>query len=117
MLLQEYARDFSKLLKEAAPSPIEGCEAPAAAMQAALYDMYENLYFCDSISGRDATRSLSGCLAILDAVSRGAELHVYVAAKLLAHVAATQGTDSPAAQVGYVVASCQCLRTLVHPQE
>lgn len=67
-------------------------------MQAALYDMYETLYFVDTTTGRDPTQSMSACIQILDTVTRGSELHVYFTCKMLAYVAAAQGTEAVQSQ-------------------
>ncbi|KAI8465647.1 MAG: hypothetical protein J3K34DRAFT_82272 [Monoraphidium minutum] len=84
--------------------------ATATFMHAALYDLHELLYAAtqlseglggggesDSERGHAALSALSRCLAIVDAVSRGAELHVFLAAAMLERASALRGADSPQA--------------------
>jgi hypothetical protein len=76
-------------------------------MHAALFDLHELLYAATQVEGAgggsDAERgqaalaALSRCLSIVDTVSRGAELHVFLAAALLEQAAALRGRDSAAA--------------------
>ena len=81
--------------------------ATATFMHAALYDMHELVYAATQVEGgaagsesergQAALAALSRCLSIVDAVSRGAELHVFLAAALLEQASALRGPDSSAA--------------------
>ncbi len=83
-------------------------------LQASVYSLLELQHFCSTLTGSHdeaaqgaakkpshnvATLSaLSRCLGIVDLVSRGAELHVFLASALLRHAADAHGADSAAAQ-------------------
>lgn len=94
--------------------------ATAIFMHAALYDLHELLYAStqlgdlgDDISGggssgggsgsergHEALAALARCLSIVDTVSRGAELHVFLACALLERASALRGADSPQVREG-----------------
>jgi hypothetical protein len=79
-------------------------------MHAALYDLYELLCAATQLAdgpgageraserGLAELAALSKCLSLVDAVARGAELHVFLACALLERASALRGADSP--QVG-----------------
>lgn len=80
-------------------------------LQAAVYDLFELLLFCrEQLLGYSRSGSagdpaahavltrLGRCLAILNCVTRGAELHVYVASRLLQHAVDHRGGDSVQAE-------------------
>ena len=84
--------------------------ATATFAHAALYELYELQYaatqllaggdggsLSDAERAQRALAALSRCLSIVDAVSRGAELHVFLAAALLREATALRGADSPQA--------------------
>jgi hypothetical protein len=75
-------------------------------LQAAVYDMYELLLFCEQLLPQGNTSEakhaalacIGRCLAILNCVSKGAELHVYLASRLLQHAVDLRGPDSAQAE-------------------
>jgi hypothetical protein len=81
--------------------------ATATFMQAALYELHELQYAAsqlDALGGTTeserahaALASLSRCLSLVDTVSRGAELHVFLACALLDRATELRGADAPAA--------------------
>ncbi|GBF93793.1 hypothetical protein Rsub_06125 [Raphidocelis subcapitata] len=82
--------------------------ATATFAAAALYELHELAYAATQLGtgfggddggerGQEALAALSRCLAIVDAVSRGAELHCFLAARLLELASAARGRDSAAA--------------------
>jgi hypothetical protein len=81
-------------------------DSAVLALQAAVYDLYELLLFCeqllpqgnDSESKHAALACIGRCLAILNCVSKGAELHVYLASRLLQHAVDLRGPDSAQAE-------------------
>ncbi|KAF8063038.1 Orct2 [Scenedesmus sp. PABB004] len=84
-------------------------DGAALVLQAGAYELHELLLFCEQLApaqhggggGGERSHALLGrlgrCLAIVAAASKGAELHVFLAARLAAHAAALRGPDSPAA--------------------
>lgn len=81
-------------------------DSAVVVLQAAVYDLFELLLFCEHLvgSGNESERlhnilaRLGKCLAILNCVSRGAELHVYMASRLLQHAVNLRGNDSVQAE-------------------
>ncbi|WIA19949.1 hypothetical protein OEZ85_005832 [Tetradesmus obliquus] len=75
-------------------------------LQAAVYDLYELLLFCEQLlpqgneaeSKHAALACIGRCLAILNCVSKGAELHVFLASRLLQHAVDLRGPDSAQAE-------------------
>jgi hypothetical protein len=78
-------------------------------LQAAVYDLFELLLFCEQLLGTQSGGNqsevvhavlsrLGRCLSILGHVSKGAELHVYLASRMLQYAVDFRGSDSVAAE-------------------
>jgi hypothetical protein len=74
-------------------------------LQAAVYDLYELLLFADQLgpgsSPEVAHRSLARlgrCIAVVNCVGRGSELHVYLTSRMLHHALDLRGADSVQAE-------------------
>ncbi|GAX76542.1 hypothetical protein CEUSTIGMA_g3988.t1 [Chlamydomonas eustigma] len=52
-------------------------------VEAAVYEFYQLVSMHDEASGMDHTASLQNCIQIMDAVSRGSELHTFLSARVL----------------------------------
>jgi hypothetical protein len=103
--------------------------ATATFVHAALYDMHELIYASTQLSGsnsnptasqdggaagpssgsdaHEAIAALSRCLSIVDGVSRGAELHVFLACALLERASAMRGADSPQVRPRPTLGTCK----------
>lgn len=75
-------------------------------LQAAVYDLYELLLFCEHLVPQGNQSELlhavlgrlGRCIAILNCVSKGAELHVYLASRMLQYAVNLRGADSVQAE-------------------
>jgi hypothetical protein len=74
-------------------------------LQAAVYDLYELLLFADQLGpGSEsevthrAMSRLGRCIAIVNCVARGSELHVFLASRMVQHAVELRGGDSVQAE-------------------
>jgi hypothetical protein len=74
-------------------------------LQAAVYDLYELLLFADQLGPDSSTelahRSLARlgrCVAVVNCVAPGSELHVYLTSRMLQHALDLRGADSVQAE-------------------
>ena len=75
--LNEFIRsDISRTFSE--DSDVE----PFLLLEAAIYELFQLIAIRDEISGADMTSSISSCLDILGAVSRGSEVECFLSARL-----------------------------------
>eukprot|EP00879_Flechtneria_rotunda_P016441 GHRR01017205.1.p1 GENE.GHRR01017205.1~~GHRR01017205.1.p1 ORF type:complete len:287 (+),score=106.75 GHRR01017205.1:102-863(+) len=82
-------------------------------VQSTVYDLYELLLFCEQLVGQgNMSEAANGivarlgiCLAITNRVSKGAELHIYLASRLLQYAINLRGADSVQAEAA--AALCQ----------
>lgn len=78
-------------------------------LQAAVYDLFELLLFCEQLLGTQSGGNqsevahavlsrLGRCISIMSHVSKGAELHVYLASRMLQYAVDFRGSDSVQAE-------------------